>query len=306
MKPSRRDSLKYLAAASASASLIGGGPLLAAEVAPDLVKVTGVDPAANVRKAVELMGGISRFVSKGDKVVIKPNMGFGNAPEKATTTEPRVVRQMAELALSAGAKRVMVIDYPCWRADIVLEVCGVKQACADLDDTFVLTITDRDFYREVSIPDGAVLSSQEVAVDVLEADVLFNLPCAKSHSSARVTFGMKNWMGAVYARKPWHTFFDLHKAIADLASFIKPDLTLLDATRALLTGGPGGPGKIAQLDTVIAGIDPVAVDTLALGLGAFGGGSGYGVDDVRYIRLAEARGVGTTAIDTLKLVTATT
>lgn len=304
MNPTRRDSIKLLAAASA-AGVLPAGPLLASTVAPDLVKVTGADPATNVRKAVELLGGMSRFVSKGDKVVIKPNMGFGNAPEKATTTEPRVVRAVAEMALNAGAKRVMVIDNPCWRADIVLEVCGVKATCTDLDDTFVLTITDEDFYREVAIPNGAVLSKQQVAVDVLEADTLINLPVAKSHSAARVTFGMKNWMGAIYARRPWHTFYDLHKAIADLAGFIKPDLTLLDATRALLTGGPGGPGRIAQLDTILGGVDPVAVDTLALGLGKFGG-SGYAVKDVRYIGLAEARGVGTTAIDTLNLVTATT
>jgi uncharacterized protein (DUF362 family) len=304
MNPSRRDSLKLLAAASASASLLGGGPLLAAAVAPDLVKVTGADPGANVRKAIELLGGISRFVSKGDKVVIKPNMGFGNEPEKATTTEPRVVRAIAELALQAGAKRVMVLDNPCWRAGIVLEVCGVKQACADLDDTFVLTITDEDFYREVAIPKGVVLSKQQVALDVLEADTLINVPAAKSHSAAKVTFGLKNWMGAVYARRPWHTFYDLNKAIADLATLIRPKLTVVDATRALLTGGPGGPGRIAQLDTVLAGTDPVAVDSLALSLGPFGG-SGYAVEDIRYLMLAQELGVGTTAIDTLKLVTAT-
>ena len=305
MYPSRRDSLKLLAAAGASASLLGGAPLLAAEVAPDLVKVTGPSPAANTRKAVELLGGMGRFVSKGDKVVIKPNMGFGNAPEKATTTEPQVVRAAVEMALQAGAKRVMVIDYPCWKAGIVLETCGVKAACADLDDTFVLTITDQDFYREVAIPNGVVLSKQEVAVDVLEADVLINVPVAKSHSAARVTFGLKNWMGAIYARRPWHTFYDLNKAIADLATFIRPQLTIVDATRALLTGGPGGPGRIDQLDTVLAGTDPVAVDTLALTLGPFGG-VGYEPKDIRYLMLAEAQGVGTTAIDTLKLVTATT
>lgn len=305
MNPSRRDSLKLLVATSASASLLGGGPLFAAEVAPDLVKVTGANPAANTRKAIELLGGMARFVSKGDKVVIKPNMGFGNAPEKATTTEPQVVRAVAEMVLNAGARRVMVIDNPCHKAGIVLEVCGVKQACADLDDTFVLTITDQDFFREVSIPDGAVLSTQQVAVDILEADVLINLPVAKSHSAARVTFGLKNWMGAVFARQPWHTFYDLNKAIADLATFLRPQLTILDATRALLTGGPGGPGQIVQLDTVLAGVDPVAVDTLALTLGAFGG-RGYEPKDIRCLVLAEERGVGTTAIDSLKLVTATT
>jgi uncharacterized protein (DUF362 family) len=136
---------------------------------------------------------------------------------------------------------------------------------------------------------------------VLDADVLINVPAAKSHSAAKVTFGLKNWMGAIYARRPWHTFYDLNKAIADLASIIRPQLTVLDATRSLLTGGPAGPGKILHSETVLAGTDPVAVDTLALQLGPFGG-NGYSVEDIRYLGYAEALGVGTTKIDELKLV----
>ncbi len=258
---------------------------------PDLAVVVGADPAKNVRAAIDAMGGIGRFVSKGDVVTIKPNMGFANKPEAATTTDPRVVRAVAEQALSAGAKRVLIYDYPCHKPDIALDICGVKDMMKGVDDTFVYVIQRETFFKEVTIPGGKTLKKIKVARDIMESDCIINLPVAKSHGSAKVSFGMKNWMGVVEDRKSWHFWHDLNTAIADISTFIRPKLTLLDATRALVTGGPGGPGKVEALNTIVAGIDPVALDAYGLTLAPFGG-EGYKPADIKYLVDAASRGIG--------------
>ena len=299
----RRELLKLIAAGGAAAGLAKlGGPLVAlAGATPDIVVVEGADAAANVRAAVDALGGMGRFVSKGDKVVIKPNMGFGNPPQRATTTEPAVVRALAEMALNAGAKRVMVFDNPCHKANIVLDVCGIRDALKGLDDTFVYLVRRDNLFRKVAIPKGKALKRQKVAIDILEADVIINVPVAKSHGGAKVSFGMKNWMGVVKNRGFWHVVVNLHQAIADMATFIRPALTVLDATRALVTGGPGGPGKVVALRKVVAGIDPVAVDAYGLTLAKWGG-KGYRPEDVPHIIKAAEHGVGTYELDRLNIV----
>lgn len=293
MDISRRRALGLLAGTAAAATLHDlAFPLALAGPDPDIAVAQGTDPASCARSAVASLGGIGRFVSRGDKVVVKPNMGFGYPPARGATTEPAVVRALVELALSAGAARVMVFDNPCHAADIAVETCGVKAALAGMDDVFVYTLRKDDLFREVAVPGGQALKKAEVGIDILEADTIINVPVAKSHSSAKVSFGMKNWMGVVKSRRPWHVVMDLDQCIADLATLVRPKLTVLDATRAMVTGGPGGPGRLETLGMVVAGTDPVAVDAFGLTLARFGGDPGYTVDDVRHIRLAEAAGVG--------------
>lgn len=300
MTMNRRDVLKVLGAAGLSAHLPAAVWAQGASL-PDLAVITGPSPAENARAAVAALGGMGRFVSKGDKVVIKPNMGFGNPPARATTTEPQVVRALAELALEAGAKRVLVLDNPCHKADIVLEVCGIKKELAGLDDTFVYTVRLGRMFRKVEVPKGKSLKKTQIAVDILEADTIINVPIAKSHGSARVTFGMKAWMGVIKSRKPWHVWLNLSQCIADIATIIKPKLTVLDATRALVTGGPGGPGQIAHLKTVVAGVDPVAVDAYGVTMAPWGG-KGYTVDQVPHIVAAAQHGVGVMDISRLNIL----
>ncbi len=136
---------------------------------------------------------------------------------------------------------------------------------------------------------------------LLEADTIINVPVAKSHSGARISFGMKGWMGVVKNRKPWHMFLDLHQSIADISVFIKPKLTILDATRALVTGGPGGPGEVAQLQTIVAGTDPVAVDAYGVTLAPWGG-KGYKIEDIPHIVKAAELGVGRLDISNMNIL----
>ena len=316
MKITRRDALKIIGVGGAACLLPGsvfaqtsGGiavpaPAVApgqAGARPDLAVFTGADPAANLRLAVEALGGMGRFVAKGDKVVIKPNLGFGNAPEAATTTDPRVIREAAILALAAGAKRVSVLDNPCHKPEIVLEICGVKEGLKGLDDVFVFTVKDEKFFGKVDLPKAVALKSALVARDILEADCIINLPAAKSHGSALVTFSMKNWMGVVQDRKYWHNSLDLNQAIADMSTFVKPKLIILDATRALVTGGPGGPGKIENLNTIVAGTNPVSVDAFALTLTKWGD-KGYKPEEIGYLVKAQAHGIGSYDLSKLNIL----
>ncbi len=299
MDITRRDLLKLAAMAAAAgaaggvAGKLGGSEALAETTkTPDIAAITGSDPAANAKAAIEALGGMKRFVKKGDKVVVKPNIGFGNPVSHCATTDPAVVRAVAELALQAGAKRVMVIDNPCHKPEIALEISGIKKAVAGLSDCFAYTVRRSSLFRETAIPKGVALKKQNVAKDLLDADCIIAAPLAKSHGSAKVTFCMKGWMGMVEDRGYWHSSVDLNQAIADIATIIKPKLIVLDATRALITGGPGGPGDVVKLNTVAAGTDQVAMDAFGLTLAKFGGGEGYKLEDVPYIKMAADLGVG--------------
>jgi len=161
----------------------------------------------------------------------------------------------------------------------------------------LLTLTKERHFAPTAIPQGKGLKSALVAKAVLEADKLINLPTAKSHSATGVSLGMKGLMGLIWNRGALHQM-NLHQAIADLATVIKPDLTIVDATRALTSGGPGGPGKTVQLDTVIAGADPVAVDSYTVGITQWYNKSFSG-KSVKYIVAASELGLG--EIDTAKM-----
>jgi len=301
MQINRRQMLGMMAAGSAGLLC---PQLITSELAfaafPDLSVVKGPDPAACVREAVKGQGGMSHFVSKGDVVVIKPNMGFGNPPSWASSTEPAVMRALAELALQAGAKRVMIFDNPCGKVSQALEQCGIQARVKDLHDTFVFIAREERFFRSVELPKAKVLTKTEIAKDILEADTIINVPIAKSHGSAMVTFGMKNWMGVVRDRRPFHAHYNLHQAIADMATFIKPKLTVLDATRALVTGGPGGPGQVQLLQTIVAGTDVVALDAYATTMAKWSD-KGYRPDEIPYIVNAYKMGLGRMSLDQLNI-----
>ena len=159
------------------------------------------------------------------------------------------------------------------------------------EKTHLFAINSRSFFKEIPLPQGKELKKTEVARDILEADVFINLPSAKSHSQAGVSLGLKNLMGLIWDRNFLHSYIDLNQAIADLASFIRPNLTVLDASKALLTAGPGGPGRVEVLNTIVAGVDPVAVDSYAVRLARWYGQSFRG-SDVKHIMAAYNLGLG--------------
>lgn len=265
----------------------------------DLAAVTG-DPAAATRKALEVMGGISRFVRKGQQVVLKPNMSFSNPPEWGSTTHPAVVTTVAQACLDAGAQRVFVLDNPLRPAELCLKRTGIRDACKSLKGVHVLALDDRKYFREIKVPKGKILERVEVLKEVLDSPVLINLPVAKSHSATGVSLGIKGLMGLIWDRGSFHSKYNMNEALADLATVIRPHLTILDATRALVSGGPGGPGEVQKPNLILAGIDPVAVDSYGVTVAPWYGQNFKG-RQVEHILAAHQRGLGKIDIEHLKV-----
>jgi len=255
-----------------------------AATAPDLAFIQGDSPAAITKAAIETLGGMGKFVSKGDVVMVKPNIGWDRTPELAACTNPEVVRALVEMCLAAGAKKVTVMDNTTNQAQRCYARSGIAAAAkaAGADVPFV----NPRRIKKMSVK-GEWLKDWDVIQDFVEADKLINVPIAKHHSLCRLTLGMKNWLGAVGdPRNQLHQ--DLDRAMVDLAAFFKPTLTVLDAYRILVRNGPQGgrPSDTKLTKTVVAGRDYVAVEAA--------GASFFDIPpaELVYIKLANQKGLG--------------
>jgi uncharacterized protein (DUF362 family) len=292
---------KFLKTAAAGIALgVTGSPSFSfAKEEYDLAVISG-EPAAATKKALEALGGISRFVKKGQRVVLKPNMSFARTPEFSATTHPMVVASVAQACIEAGAQQVLVLDHTLQRAELCLERTGIRDACKNISGVHVLALQERKFFAEIKIPEGKVLDRAEVMKDILEGQVLINIPVAKSHSATGVSLGLKGLMGMIWDRESFHSQFNINQAIADLATVIKPQLTILDATRALASGGPGGPGEVKKPNLIVAGIDPIAVDSFGVSIVPWYGQNFKG-RQVEHILIAHQRGLGKIDVEQLKI-----
>jgi uncharacterized protein (DUF362 family) len=274
-----------------SAGVIGSGLIDPAEVfslaAPEpsvLSVIKGSDPAAMTAKAIAEIGGMSKFVTSGDVVLVKPNMGWDRTPEHAANTNPIVVGTLVKLAYEAGAKKVKVFDYTCNSARRCYKKSGIAEAAKDAGAD-VSFINDKKFKKHDI--GGEVLKEWPVYEEALEADKIINVPIAKNHSLAGYTLSMKNLMGIIGGRRNL-----LHQKLAtnvvDLAAFFKPALTVLDAYRVLTANGPqgGNLNDVKMKNTVAASSDQVAID--AFGATLFG----ITADALPHVGEAYARGLG--------------
>ncbi len=253
--------------------------------------VKGPDPGAAVRKAVELVGGMNAFVSKGDVVFVKPNISWDRPPVQAATTNPAVVETVITMVLEAGAKKVIVADNSCNDARRSYTNSGIKKA-AEKAGADVPYMEKRKFVK--TDLGGEVLKKWGVYREVLEADKIINIPIAKHHGLSQVTLSMKNLMGLVGGnRSMMHQ--KLSESVVDLAAFFKPTLTILDAVRILTANGPqGGTLKdVRRCDTIAASTDLVRID--AFGITLFGDAlPSNDPVDFKHVALAVERGLGTT------------
>jgi uncharacterized protein (DUF362 family) len=287
MPLSRRSFLGGTLAAAASVPLLGRRAFAAP--GPDIIDVSGSDPRAMVAAALTALGGIGRFVRKGSHVVLKPNAGFANPPAWGSTTHPDTVVAVARACVDAGARSITVVGFPQGRGIQCLERCGLIDALKELPQVKIKVLSSPAEFTRVEVKGGVQLKQVEVAKVVLSADVLISIPAAKAHSETGVSFGLKNAMGLIYDRKAFHTMLNLHQAIADLQRVVKPQLTLLDATRALLTNGPTGPGDTATPGRIIAGRSPMSVDAYGLTLARFNNKQ-MTPADVKHLELCAALG----------------
>ncbi len=256
----------------------------------------GASPAELTRRAIAALGGIERFVKPGHDVIVKPNIcNAYHGPEYASTTNPEVVATIVSLCLAAGARRVRVMDYPFGGTpQAAYEKSGIASAVAAAGGQ--MEVMNRMKYRATPIPAGRRIKEWQVYGDILDADVVINVPIAKDHSSARLTLGMKNLMGVVENRTGFHAR-GLHQCIADLNTLVRPQLTVVDAVRILVDNGPTGGNldDVRQTDTVIASTDVVAADAYAATLFGLQG------RDIGYIRLGAEMGLGRLDLDALKI-----
>jgi len=290
----RRD---FILGSAAVAATLRSGIVFAAKK-PDIVDVRGTDQSAMVTAALKALGGIKKFVKKGDYVVIKPNAGFANPPQWATTTHPKTVVAVAKACLEAEAKQVLVVEYPVHEGKKPLDRCGLTEALKALPEVKVKELGGSRDFRKVKIKDGTALKAVEISKAVLSADVLISIPTAKHHGSTGVSLGMKNAMGLIRDRRAFHTELDINRALVDLARMIQPDLTILDATRALLSNGPAGPGDTVSPGRMVAGRNVVSVDAYGLTLARYGSRE-MTLGDVPHIQLAGHAGLGETNISKL-------
>ncbi len=232
---------------------------------PEIVVAEGEDIPARVRAVIDNMGGLGRFVKKGERVVIKPNIGWDRNPAQAANTHPLVVKTLAELALAAGAASVAVFDRPCNEERRCYHNSGIKPALEAVADSRLSCeyMDDRKFIP-VDIRRGRVLKKWSFYKDALEADCYINVPVAKHHGLTGLSLGLKNIMGVLGDRRG-RIHHNIARNLADLNTVIRPRLTVVDATRILLRNGPQG-GRLEDVrlcNTVLASTDPVAVDAVA-------------------------------------------
>lgn len=242
------------------------------------------DPRLALIASLDAIGGISRFVKSGERVTIKPNVGWDRTPAQAADTNPELVGEMVRLCLQAGAKEVVVADITCNDPRRCFLRSGIREA-AEKAGARVILPTEEELV-EIDLH-GKLLSRWPVAKCFVDTDRFINMPIVKQHSLSRCTIGMKNLFGIIGGRRnQLHQQID--QALVDLAAFCKPTLTVIDATHVLLRGGPTGGSldDVATENSVICATDLVAADSRACEFLGLRG------DSVEHIVLAARSGLG--------------
>ena len=291
----RREFLKWSASSLAAALVWGVFGKKAAWPQPtaELAVVTGGTARERVEAAVRAMGGINRFVRPGNRVVVKPNIAWARTPEQGANTDPEVVAAVVNLCRQAGARQVVVIDHTCSNYRMSYQQSGIE-AAARQAGAQVLPADQEKYYRQVNVPEARILRSPLILNEVLDCDVLINLPVVKVHGGADVTLAMKNLMGVVWDRGAMHST-NLHQTIADLNFAVKPKLVLLDATRILTSNGPAGPGNVRTLNQIVAATDTVAADAYGAKI------LGFSPEKIPHIRLAHQMGLGEMDLQSVRI-----
>jgi uncharacterized protein (DUF362 family) len=253
---------------------------------PAMAVIRGGDPEQLVRQAIAELGGIQRFVSRSDIVLLKPNIGWDRTPEQAANTNPDMVAEVIRQCSDAGAKRVLVTDVSCNDPRRCFQRSGIAEAARREGAEVILPDPSR--FKEVDLQ-GEVLRAWPVLDPFLNVDKVINIPIAKHHSLTGTTLGMKNWYGILGGpRSQLHQ--KINESLADLADFMRPTLTVIDCYRVLMRNGPTG-GNLEDVvlkRTVVAGTDPVALDAYVA--------KAYWnleVSALPYLRIAAQRGLGT-------------
>jgi uncharacterized protein (DUF362 family) len=278
--------------AATAAAITWNNPLFAAPEADgdgpwDMVAVRNGDPVAMFEAGIAVLGGMKTFVSKGQKVVIKPNIAWDQPPEIPANTNPDLVATIVRHCLKSGAAKVTVFDHTCHNWDRTYKTSGIAKAVEDAGGVMAPANLE-DHYRMVELPKAKTLKSALMHKEMLDCDVFINVPVLKHHGGAKLSLCMKNLMGVVWDRRYFHKN-GLDQCIADMCfAPRKPDLNVIDAYRILRKNGPQArameDGELAQYQML--GTDMVALDAAAAKL------FGMKPEELGYVRFAGEMGAG--------------
>ncbi len=295
----RRDFLvsgACLTAATFLQRIVRGVELLFPEAPPGVDPVAvarGKDYTGMVRRAVHALGGIRLVARREERIVIKPSLAWHRRPGQGANVHPEVLRAVIELALEGGAASVILIERTSMRADAVYRISGAQQVVSTLKDPRVefLMLRQSDFVpfklnrgnRAEKGGRGEVLSGTEerarleaafaelgaslerfrVCRHLLQADRIINLAAARHHPTRKVSLGFSNLLGLIsgWPMEPrWRWQQDAELAL--LGAAIRPELTIIDATHAIVSNGPAGRDArdVGRWDTIAASRDPLGAE----------------------------------------------
>jgi uncharacterized protein (DUF362 family) len=274
---------------------------VAVEEAPDMVAVMGGEPEVMLDRALEALGGVGRFVKQGQRIVIKPNIGWDRTPELAGNTNPQLVGALVRRCLEAGASRVTVFDHTCddWRKCYASS--GIEAAVKAAGGVVVPGNDAKYYSKVVALPKGKALKSVKIHDALIEADGWINVPVLKNHGGAKLSCAMKNYMGIVWDRRYFHQN-DLQQCIADICTWDKkPALHIVDSYRMMFRNGPQGKSAsdVRTVKTLLASGDVVAADTASLKF--FNQVQKLDLNAVGHIKLGQSHQLGTTDLDSIRI-----
>lgn len=308
----RRDFIKVLAATGLATTVKMSGAMSvisnAAEkiegqqssATPDLVAVMDGEPEEMFRSAIKELGGMGRYIKKGQKVVVKPNIGWDKSPELAGNTNPKLVKEIIKQCFDVGASEVVVFDHTCddWRKCYTNS--GIEEA-AKSAGAKVMPAHEESYYRSVTLPNGISLKQTKIHQAILDCDVWINVPILKNHGGAKMTIAMKNYMGIVWDRGFFHQN-NLQQCIADVCTYSKkPILNIVDAYRVMKSNGPRGKSDsdVVNPKGLFISSNIVAVDTAATLF--FNQITPMPLTDVGHIAAGEKHKLGTTNLSSVNI-----
>ena len=260
-----------------------------------VVKVEGDSPYAITKKAIEVLGGMGKFISRQDIVMVKPNIGWNRTVEQAANTNPEIIKAIIEMVLNAGAKKVMVMDHSCHKPEDTYKRSGLEQAAKDAGAEVRYADDNRLVVHDFK---GSQIQRWPVYKDFLEVDKFINVPILKHHGSAGLTIGMKNLFGILGGNRG-----KLHRnmgmSIADLGHGFKTHLTIVDAYRVLKRNGPTG-GRASDVElkkTVLASANILEADVVAANM--------FGIEPMQigFIQAAAEKNMGQSDFNKITLKT---
>ncbi len=305
----RREFLKALAVTGAAFTLKmnGGMDILSQTVKSpqtgkpvDLVAVMGGEPGQMFKRAIAEVGGMGKYVKKGYKVVVKPNIGWDKTPELAANTNPELVAEIVKQCFAAGAKEVIIFDHTCDEWTKCYENSGIESAAKAAGAKVVQGNNESD-YRSITLPQGKKLKSTKVHQAILDCNIWINVPVLKHHGGANMSIAMKNLMGICWDRQIFHST-DLHQCIADMCTLQKkPALNVVDGYRLLKDNGPQGKSAadVVKSKALFLSQDIVAVDTAATKF--FSQVREMPLDHVGYLADGQELKLGTMNVDKLNV-----